>query len=202
MKSLSPSFYVSISPIRSRRAISRSRRRLLAVVEEEEEEDELLDVRRFLGLSPPVPPATPPPWSPATAASSARVGHLGETSPRSSSSLGRRRPVTADDFKGKVYVAPLTTVGNLPFRRVMKDQQADITVGEMALVGNLLQGRRWDWALTKRHVSEDFFGIQVAVNHKDMMRKFASVFEQEKWSADFVDLNCGCPIDGITNRGG
>lgn len=106
------------------------------------------------------------------------------------------------NLKNAKIVSPLTTVGNLPYRRLMRSMGADITYSEMALSIPLLQGTNAEWALPKAHCSEyPGFGVQIAASKHWAAAKAAEVLHNEAPNVSELNLNCGCPIDLLYRQG-
>jgi len=104
-------------------------------------------------------------------------------------------------LKGNRYLAPLTTVGNLPFRRLCVGLGAEVTCGEMAIATSILQGSQSELSLLRRHPSEKIFGVQLAGGYPDTLAKATQIVVDE-CQVDFIDLNLGCPLDMINDKGG
>ncbi|OAL29400.1 hypothetical protein AYO22_02294 [Fonsecaea multimorphosa] len=122
-------------------------------------------------------------------------------------------------------LAPLTTQGNLPFRRLCTSLGATFTYSEMAMSLPLLQGQKSEWALLKAHESEiqpPTFSIKGSNNivfeydQKQDLRFGAQIAANKPWLAvkateilttllprglRVVDLNVGCPIDLVYKEG-
>ncbi len=125
-------------------------------------------------------------------------------------------------------LAPLTTQGNLPFRRLCVDLGAQITYSEMAMSQPLIQGQKSEWALLRAHESElespaynplssnssptstvstyenahDFrFGAQIAANKPWQALKATEILTRLTPGLRVIDLNCGCPIDLVYRAG-
>ncbi|KAK9249547.1 hypothetical protein V1506DRAFT_526292 [Lipomyces tetrasporus] len=103
-------------------------------------------------------------------------------------------------------LSPLTTVGNLPFRRLCRWFGADVTYSEMALALPILQGSKSEWALPRSHTSEiPGFGVQIAASKPWQAVKATEVLttacDTGIGGIQDVNLNCGCPIDLIYRSG-
>lgn len=119
-------------------------------------------------------------------------------------------------------LAPLTTQGNLPFRRLCTELGAQATYSEMAMSMPLVQGSKSEWALMKAHESEmlpptlspnanvvktydnskDFkFGAQISANKPWQALKATEVLAKFSPHLRVIDLNCGCPIDLVFREG-
>ena len=107
------------------------------------------------------------------------------------------RPI---DFRNKIYIAPMTTVGNLPFRRICVDFGADVTCSEMVIARNLLKAQSSEWALIRRHPSERLFGVQFAIGREEDACAVCELARREM-DVDFVDLNAGCPMNALEHAG-
>lgn len=106
------------------------------------------------------------------------------------------------NLDGKMILSPLTTVGNLPYRRLMKTLGAEHTYSEMAFSLPLLQGTKSEWALPKAHSSEiGEFGVQIAASKPWQGVKAAEVLTNECPNISELNLNCGCPIDLLYRQG-
>lgn len=106
------------------------------------------------------------------------------------------------NFANRKILSPLTTVGNLPFRRLMKKLNCDITYSEMALGVPLIQGTNSEWALPKCHISEQGgFGVQIAASKAWQASKAAEALSTFTPALNEINLNSGCPIDLLYKQG-
>jgi len=72
----------------------------------------------------------------------------------------------------------------------------------VGLASSFLSGSKEEWSLVRRHPSETIFGVQVAGNKPANLVPTAEVLAREcSGNIDFVDVNCGCPIDLVFKSG-
>lgn len=63
-------------------------------------------------------------------------------------------------------------------------------------------GSREEWSLIRRHPSEGVFGVQLCGNKPASLVSAAEAIARECGpNVDFVDVNCGCPIDLVFTTG-
>lgn len=99
-----------------------------------------------------------------------------------------------------IILAPMEDITDPPFRLICKELGASAVVTEFIAAEGLI--RDIDKSLQKLQFSERErpIGIQLFGNNIDSMVRAAKVAEAA--NPDFIDLNFGCPVRKIVNKGG
>ena len=103
------------------------------------------------------------------------------------------------DFRGKLILAPLAGVTDATFRRLCRENGADIVVTEMVSARGLLcdpirSGRYLAYDEAERPVGAQLFG-------SDPGGIAEAAAEVARRGFDFVDINMGCPVRKVTGGG-
>lgn len=98
-----------------------------------------------------------------------------------------------------IFLAPMDDISDLPFRKICKEWGADVVISEFVsaeaiirLVPRSLQKMKFD-------EEERPFGIQIYGNSVESITKAAQIAQD--FAPDFIDINAGCWVKKIVNRG-
>ena len=103
------------------------------------------------------------------------------------------------DIDKPLCLAPMDDVTDLPFRRLCREQGADIAYNGVCSCEALI--RNVSKMLRKIDVGEDDrpIAVQVYGSAEDSMEQAAAIAQEAQ--PDLIDINCGCWIKKIANRG-
>lgn len=95
----------------------------------------------------------------------------------------------------RVFLAPLSGITDVPFRRRAASHGAGMVVSEMVASGELARGRDKSFLRT-RPAGSDLHVVQLAGREAHWMAEGARIAVGE--GADIVDINMGCPAKKVT----
>ena len=99
----------------------------------------------------------------------------------------------------KIWLAPLAGFTDNAFRKICKQNGADVIVSEMVSADGIFFDKNRSISYTDSDESQRPFGIQLFGSEPKIMAKAAEIILKKK--PDFIDVNMGCPIKKVIKRG-
>ncbi len=96
-------------------------------------------------------------------------------------------------------LAPMAGITNSPFRRLMRRKKSALVISELISANGMQYTIKRTLDLLSFHEEERVVGIQIFGENTENLCKAAQMIEQR--GADFVDLNLGCPVHKIVQKG-
>ncbi len=97
-----------------------------------------------------------------------------------------------------LYLAPMAGFTDAVYRQLCKEHGADVMVTEFVLADALLRGHPKAWDMLDFSPEQRPMGVQIFGSDPAVMAEAARRIVG-KLAPDFLDINCGCPADRITD---
>lgn len=113
--------------------------------------------------------------------------------------MNAHSPIQIDNvaIHSPVFLAPMTGVSDLPFRRLVKRFGAGLVVSEMIASRAMLIDNHNNQRMTSFEPSEFPFAMQLAGCDPEVMAEAAKMNEDK--GAQIIDINFGCPVKKVVN---
>ena len=99
-----------------------------------------------------------------------------------------------------VFLAPLSGISDLPFRRIVKEFGAGLVFSEMIDSRSMIQNSGESLKMSTSCAGEKPMAVQLAGCEPDVMAQAAQMNVAR--GADIIDINFGCPVKKIVNKMG
>lgn len=96
-----------------------------------------------------------------------------------------------------VFLAPMTGVSDMPFRRLVKRMGAGLVISEMIASQAMIRFTRQSMRMIQSHGEEPMV-VQLAGCEPEVMAEAAKL--NEDLGAKVIDINMGCPVKKIVNN--
>ncbi len=96
-------------------------------------------------------------------------------------------------------LAPMAGITDRPFRSFMREMGCGAVISELVSSTGLKFSSEKTKKLMEYEEIQHPVGIQLFGENLDHLREAAQIVEQ--WGADFVDINFGCPVPKVVNKG-
>lgn len=107
------------------------------------------------------------------------------------------RDIALGDFP--LLLAPMEDVSDPPFRKLCKEMGADVVYTEFISSEGLIRNAQKSTQKLDIYDRERPVGIQVFGSDLDVMLQTVDIVADSK--PDFIDLNFGCPVSKVVNKG-
>lgn len=101
------------------------------------------------------------------------------------------------EIKDPVFLAPMSGVTDMPFRRLVKGFGAGLVISEMIASQAMIHANKRSMKMASNCADEYPMAVQLAGCDPDMMAEAAKLNEDR--GAAIIDINMGCPVKKVVN---